>query len=185
LQQTQENIQLLTDHLFRHEASKMIAVLTRIFGFQNLEMAEDVMQDAFAQALNTWAYKMPANPSAWLMQTAKNKAIDIIRRKRYQQKFSDEANILLQSEYTAVPTLNRLFLENEIQDSQLRMIFACCHPDLSAEDQIALTLQTCSGFGINEIAGAFFQNYESIKKRIQRAKQKIVENKIQFDIPSG
>jgi RNA polymerase sigma factor (sigma-70 family) len=185
LQQSQENIQSLTDHLFRHEASKMIAVLTRIFGFQNLEMAEDVMQDAFAQALNTWAYKMPVNPSAWLMQTAKNKAIDIIRRKRYQQKFSDEANILLQSEYTAVPTLNRLFLENEIQDSQLRMIFACCHPDLSAEDQIALTLQTCSGFGINEIAGAFFQNYESIKKRIQRAKQKIVENKIQFDIPSG
>lgn len=163
----------------------MIAVLTRIFGFQNIEMAEDVMQDAFAQALKTWAYKMPVNPSAWLMQTAKNKAIDIIRRQRYQKKFSEEATILLQSEYTAVPTLNQLFLENEIQDSQLRMIFACCHPELSTEDQLVLTLQTCSGFGIGEIANALFQNYESIKKRIQRAKQKIIENEIQFNIPSG
>jgi RNA polymerase sigma factor (sigma-70 family) len=175
----------LADHLFRYESGKMVAVLTRIFGLHNLELAEDVMQEAFAKALKDWTYKVPENPSAWLMRTAKNKAIDLIRRERYHKEFSEETAALLKSEYTTVPVIEKLFMENEIQDSQLRMIFACCHPALAEADQMALTLKNCSGFGIREIAGALLTNEETIKKRLQRAKAFIVEKNIRFDIPEG
>ena len=178
-------IDQLADHLFRHEWGKMVAVLTRIFGLHNLELAEDVMQDAFAKALKDWTYKIPDNPSAWLMQTAKNKAIDIIRREKYKKEFAEETSALLKSAYTLAPVLEKLFMEHEIQDSQLRMIFACCHPALSESDQIALTLKTCSGFSIQEIAGALLTNSETIKKRIQRAKNSITEKNVRFDIPTG
>jgi RNA polymerase sigma factor (sigma-70 family) len=175
----------LTEQLFRHEAGRMVAVLTRIFGFQNLELVEDVVQDAFAKALTDWTEKVPDNPSAWLMQTAKHKTIDLIRRKRHQQAFSAEFGQKLESEYTAAPTLNHLFLDHEIQDSQLRMIFACCHPALQVEDQILLTLKTCSGFGVEEAAHALLMQYEAAKKRLQRAKAALVEQNIALEIPTG
>lgn len=179
------NIHLLADHLFRHESGKMVAVLTRLFGMHNLELAEDVMQEAFAKALKEWTFGLPPNPSAWLMLTAKNKAIDVIRRERYSKEFARETSMLLRSEYTTAPVVEKLFMEYEIQDSQLRMIFACCHPALAPADQIALTLKTCSGFGVQEIAAALLSNSETIKKRLQRAKNTIVEKKINFDIPLG
>jgi RNA polymerase sigma factor (sigma-70 family) len=179
------NVSQLTEHLFRHEAGRMVAVLTRIFGFHNLELVEDVVQDAFAKALKDWTYRIPDNPSAWLLQTAKNQTIDIIRRQRYQQKFATELTYLLQSEYTTTTTVNQLFLDHEIQDSQLRMIFACCHPGLTDEEQILLTLKTCSGFGVEEAANALLLNYDAAKKRLQRAKGSIVEQGIAFEIPSG
>lgn len=180
-----ENVNKLTDHLFRHEAGKMVAVLTRIFGLPNIELAEDIVQDAFAQALNDWPFKTPPNPSAWLMMTAKNKAIDVLRHERYKEKYSTEAAVELQQEYTSVPIIENLFLHNEIKDSQLRMVFACCHPALSPADQIAFTLKICSGFSIEEIAAALLSNNETIKKRIQRAKKFIKEKNLTFDIPSG
>jgi RNA polymerase sigma factor (sigma-70 family) len=180
-----QKVSQLADHLFRHEAGKLVAVLTRIFGLNNLSMAEDVVQDAFAKALQDWMFRIPDNPSAWLMQTAKNKAIDLIRKERYQQKFSAEHTYLLQSEYTASQTVNQLFLEHEIQDSQLRMIFACCHPALGEEEQILITLKTCSGFGIEEAANALMMQYEAAKKRLQRARATIIERNIAFEIPSG
>ena len=86
--------------------------------------------------------------------------------------------MLLRSEYTTAPVVEKLFMECEIQDSQLRMIFACCHPALAPADQIALTLKTCSGFGVQEIAAALLSNAETIKKRLQRAKNTIIEQKI-------
>ncbi len=163
----------------------MVAVITRIFGLSNIELAEDVVQDAFAQAIKDWTYQLPANPSAWLMQTAKNKTIDIIRRERHKKKFAEENALLLKSEYTAAYTVENLFMPHEIKDSQLRMVFACCHPALEERDQIALSLKTCSGFSIDEIATALISNPEAIKKRIQRAKQYITENNLQFNIPLG
>jgi RNA polymerase sigma factor (sigma-70 family) len=185
LPEQQTNIHHLADHLFRHQAGKMVAVLTRIFGLHNLELAEDVVQEAFGKALKEWQFRMPDNPSAWLMQTAKNKAIDVVRRQRYQKEFAAETSALLKSEYTTVPVIENLFMENEIEDSQLRMIFACCHPALAGPDQIAFTLKTCSGFSIHEIASALLTNDEVVKKRLQRAKAFIAENRIHFSIPAG
>jgi RNA polymerase sigma-70 factor (ECF subfamily) len=179
------NTQQLADHLFRHQAGKMVAVLTRIFGLQHLTLAEDVVQDAFAKALKEWAYQVPVNPAAWLMTVAKNKAIDVVRRQRYQEGFAAEAGPLLRSEYTIQPVMDKLFMDDEIQDSQLRMIFACCHPSLNETEQVALTLKTCSGFSVEEIARALLSNSEAIKKRLQRAKQFIAEEKLQFNIPVG
>jgi RNA polymerase sigma factor (sigma-70 family) len=180
----QTNISPLINHLFRYETGKMIAVLTRLFGIHNLELAEDVVQDAFARAAEVWKFNgLPDNPSAWLMQTAKNKAIDIIRRERYKKEFAKDLTYQLQSEYTTSQTIQQVFLEHEIQDSQLRMIFTCCHPQLTDEDQIALTLKTISGFSIQEIANALLSSVAAINKRLFRAKQYIRENNIQFEIP--
>jgi RNA polymerase sigma-70 factor (ECF subfamily) len=163
----------------------MVAVLTRLFGIHNLELAEDVMQEAFAKALKEWTFGIPSNPAGWLMLTAKNKAIDVIRRERYKKEFALETTALLRSEYTTSPVVEKLFMAYEIQDSQLRMIFACCHPALPPADQIALTLKTCSGFGTQEIAAALLTNSETIKKRLQRARNTITEENISFDIPIG
>ena len=185
LQSPTQDINQLTDHLFRHEAGKMVAIITRIFGLPNIEMAEDVVQEAFAQAVKDWRLQIPTNPSGWLMQTAKNKTIDIIRRERHKEKFAEENALLLKSEYTAAYTVENLFMPNEIKDSQLRMIFACCHPALDERDQIALTLKTCSGFSVDEISVALISNPETIKKRIQRTKQHITEHNLQFNIPLG
>lgn len=182
---SEENIAKLTDHLFRHEAGKMVAVLTRIFGLHNLDLAEDVVQEAFGKAITEWRFKVPDNPPAWLMLTAKNKAIDIVRRQRHQREFAQEASSLLKSEYTAAPVIENFFMKHEIQDSQLRMIFACCHPALSEADQIALTLKTCSGFSIQEIASALLSDHEVIKKRLQRARSFIAEKGVRFNIPTG
>jgi len=143
------------------------------------------VQEAFANALKDWTYRIPENPAAWLMTTAKNKAVDVVRRQRYQKVFAKEVSTLLKSEYTTAAIINQLFLDHEIQDSQLRMIFACCHPQLAEADQLALTLKTCSGFSTHEIASALLTNHEHIKKRLQRAKLFIVEHQLQFDIPSG
>jgi len=175
--------QQLVDHLFRHESGKIIAVLTRIFGMHNLEMAEDVMQEAFLKAMHAWKFDIPQNPAAWLMQTARNKAIDIVRRQQYYKQYSGEVARQLLSE--TENTIEQFFSENEISDSQLRMIFACCHPQLKLEDRIALTLKTVSGFGVAEIARALVTNDAAIQKRLYRAKQFIKENDVQFEIPAG
>jgi RNA polymerase sigma factor (sigma-70 family) len=176
--------QQLVDHLFRHEAGKMIAVLTRIFGIHNLELVEDTVQETFLKALQVWKYgAMPDNPSAWLMQVARNRTVDLIRR---QQKFADisiELSKRLQSD--TENAIQQFFLDTEIADSQLRMIFTCCHPDLHPEDQVALTLKSVSGFGVQEIAKALVSSESAIQKRLYRAKDFIRMHDIQFEIPTG
>lgn len=161
----------------------MIAVLTRIFGIHNLEMAEDVVQEAFLKATQVWRFEIPENPSAWLMRVARNKAIDVMRRQQNFRHYSTEVSSRLQHE--AETTIDQFFHDAEISDSQLRMIFTCCHPSLKEEDQVALTLKTISGFGVREIARALLTNEETIQKRLYRAKQFIISNKIDFEIPAG
>jgi RNA polymerase sigma factor (sigma-70 family) len=175
--------QHIVDHLFRHESGKMIAVLTRIFGIHNLELAEDVVQDAFLKATQIWKFELPDNPSAWLMKVAKNKALDVIRRQQNLLRYSREVATRLQLETES--TIDQFFHDEEIPDSQLRMIFTCCHPSLKEEDQVALTLKTLSGFGTREIAKALLTNEETIQKRLYRAKQFIREKNIEFEIPVG
>ncbi|HMH20927.1 MAG TPA: sigma-70 family RNA polymerase sigma factor [Puia sp.] len=174
----------LVDHLFRHEAGKMIAVLTRIFGIHNLELVEDTVQETFLKALQVWKYHpLPDNPSGWLMQVARNKTIDLIRRQQRLSEISEELGALLQSD--AEYTIGQFFLDTEIADSQLRMIFTCCHPSLNPEDQVALTLKTVSGFGVQEIARALVSSEATIQKRLYRAKEYIRTNDVQFEIPIG
>ncbi|MCU0443961.1 MAG: sigma-70 family RNA polymerase sigma factor [Microscillaceae bacterium] len=185
---TQENsyIEQTIEHLFRRESGRIIALLTRIFGTHNLELAEDVVQDTLLKALEHWKFKgVPQNPSAWILQVAKNQALDVIRREKLKNKFADEVHHLLQSEYSLLPTLNQLWQETELPDDQLRMMFACCHPSLPAEAQIALILKTLCGFNIAEIARAFVSNEETISKRLYRAKQVFREQKIKFEIPDN
>ncbi|MDH3648138.1 MAG: sigma-70 family RNA polymerase sigma factor [Saprospiraceae bacterium] len=171
----------LADHLFRHEYGKMVAVLSRIFGFENPELIEDVIQDAFVTALQTWKYNAtPRNPSAWLMQVAKRKAIDILRRNQLHQTTIDQ--------HLALPvdlTIDSFFHEDEIADNQLRLIFACCHPALKEADQIALTLKMISGFGIREIAQALLTTVDAIKARLSRARKFIRREEIPLEIPTG
>jgi predicted RNA polymerase sigma factor len=98
------------DHLFRHESGKMVAVLSRLLGIQNLETAQDIVQDTLLQAMNTWGYKgLPENPAAWLMKAAKNKAIDFLRRQKRFAEITPRYAHLLQSEYTLTPTVNNFF----------------------------------------------------------------------------
>lgn len=176
----------MTDHLFRHESGKMVSVLSRLLGLQNLETAQDIVQDTLLQAMNTWSYKgIPENPSAWLYRVAKNKAVDFLRHQKKFKEISPQYAYLLQSEYTLTSIVNNCFLDDEIQDSQLRMMFACCHPSIPKESQVALILKTLCGLNANEIAKAFLTNEETIAKRIYRAKEKIAAEKIELHVPQG
>jgi RNA polymerase sigma factor (sigma-70 family) len=176
--------QEVVENLFRQESGKMIAVLTRLFGTHHLGMVEDVVQDAFLKAAQSWRYdRMPDKPAAWLMQVAKNRAIDIIRRQQHFELYSKELTQQLQAD--TEQAVEHFFLDVEIADSQLRMIFACCHPSLKEEDQIALTLKTISGFNATEIAHALLTNEATIQKRLYRAKQFLKEQRIELEIPVG
>lgn len=183
----QPAIHQTVDHLFRHESGKLVSVLSKLLGLEHLETAQDIVQDTLLQALSTWAYNgLPDNPSAWLTRVAKNKAIDYLRRgKNFRVNISSQYSYLLRSEYVLTPTINQLFGEEEIQDSQLRMIFACCHPSIPAESQIALGLKTLCGLSSGEIARAFLTNEETVNKRIYRAKEKIRSEKIELELPSA
>jgi RNA polymerase sigma factor (sigma-70 family) len=165
----------------------MVSVLTKIFGTENLETAEDVVQQSFIDAINVWRLKgVPDNPAAWLYRVAKNKAIDIIRRNKHsvQYDFSDNERVLLKSEYTLANTMDKLWKEELINDDLLRMMFACCHPDLSEENQITLILKTLCGFSTAEIAKAFLTSEDTITKRLYRTKEFFRQHKIKPAIPS-
>lgn len=182
-----EPIQKLADHLFRNESKKMVSILTKIFGTENLETAEDVVQDTLLQAMNVWKLKgIPDNPSAWLFRVAKNKAIDVIRKNKHsvQFDFSDNEKILLTSEYTLAATMENFWKADLIKDDLLRMMFACCHPEISIENQITLMLKTLCGFSTAEIAKAFLTTEETISKRLYRTKEFFREHKIKLIIPS-
>lgn len=182
----EKKINQLVDHLFRHESGKMVAVLSRLLGLQNLETAQDIVQDTLLQAMHSWRYKgVPETPSAWLYRVAKNKAIDYLRREKKFKHISPGYKISVRSEWTLAPAVHQLFMEHEIADSQLRMMFACCHPAIPEESQIAFTLKTLCGLSVHEIAKAFLTNEETIAKRIYRAKEKIRAEKIELEAPEG
>jgi RNA polymerase sigma factor (sigma-70 family) len=185
---TDSSINELTEHLFRRESGKMVAVLTRIFGTENLELSEDVVQETFITAVQVWSFKgLPGNPSAWLMRAAKNKAIDAIRRNKFssQVDFSDPERKLLQSEYTLTTQVEKLWQEDEITDDLLRMMFACCHPGITIENQITLILKTLCGFSTGEIAKAFLTSNDTISKRLYRTKEFFRTHKIKPAFPEA
>ncbi|MBI3494074.1 MAG: sigma factor, ECF subfamily protein [Acidobacteria bacterium] len=174
------------EHLFRRESGRMVAALTRIFGVHNLALAEDVVQDAFLRALEIWKVRgIPENPSAWLMTTAKHRALDVIRRERTARTFAPEMGRLLESEWTTAPIVEEAFAAPAIRDEQLRMMFSCCHPRLPEDVQVALVLNILCGFGASEIAGAFLTGRAAIEKRISRGKKTLASAKRLFDLANA
>ncbi|MEK7952514.1 RNA polymerase sigma factor [Luteolibacter soli] len=171
----------LAEHLFRQEAGKMVSALTGIFGVHRLQLAEDVVQESLIRALQTWPYYgVPANPAAWLMQTAKNRALDLLRREKFFNDKQDEIAASLER----LPEEGPQF-DDEIRDHRLRLIFTCCHPQIPHDDRTLLALKTLCGFGIPEIASAFLASEAAVAKRLTRAKQKIQDLQIPYEIPAG
>lgn len=176
----------LAEHFFRHEAGKLVSVLTGIFGIERLQLAEDVVQESLVRALQTWPYYgIPNNPAAWLTQTAKHLALDLIRReKSFRDKQTEIITFIDQWSSDPVADDSPIF-ETEIKDGRLRLMFACCHPQLPPEAQTALALKTLCGFSTTEIAIAFLTSEAAIAKRLTRARQRIQDLHIPFEIPSG
>src|SRR5579871_2004147 len=161
----------------------MVATLTRIFGVHNLALAEDVVQDAFCRALEVWKFRgVPENPSAWLMATAKNRALDVLRRERTARRFAPELGRLLQSEWTLAPVVEELFGPAAVKDDLLRMMFSCCAPGLPEEAQVALILHILCGFSVAEVAGAILSSEAATEKRISRAKKTLASSGKLFDV---
>lgn len=177
--------QELIPHLFRTEYRKIVSVLSKRFGFDQLEIAEDITSDTFLTAAQTWELNgLPQNPVAWLYAVAKNKAKNHLQRNRiFEYKIAPELKKNSADFYE--PELD-LSAQN-INDSQLEMMFAICDPSISPEAQIGLALRILCGFGIEEIADAFLTNKETISKRLLRAREKLREEKIsiEFPVPSG
>ncbi len=170
----------LADHLFRHESGKMVAILTGIYGTRNLQLAEDVVQESLARALAAWPFGIPENPSAWLLRTAKNLAIDHLRRER--NFLGKQPEIIAEMENRRAGDMPPESAGG-VGDDQLRMMFVCCHPALPPESQSALALKTLCGFGMAEIANAFLISEAAVSKRLVRARQKLRSGKIPFQIP--
>ena len=179
------NQEELIPHLFRTEYRKIVAVLGKRFGFDQIEIAEDIASDTFLTAAQTWGIKgVPQNPTAWLYHVATNKAKnylqrDSIRDSIYENKVAPE----LKSNSSGIHEID-LSAQN-INDSQLQMMFAICHPSISPEAQTGLALRILCGFGIEEIADAFLTSKETINKRLYRAKEKLREEKINIELPDA
>jgi RNA polymerase sigma factor (sigma-70 family) len=162
--------------VFREEAGRLTGALLRILG--DFDLAEEVVQDSIVAALERWPVQgVPENPGAWLMTTARRRAIDILRRdQRYQQKIA----LLERSDY-----VHAFGTSADEADDRLRLIFTCCHPALAQEAQVALTLRAVAGFTTVEIAAAFLVSEVTMYQRIVRAKRKIVAARIPYRVPQG
>lgn len=171
----------LIPHLFRTEYSRITAVLGKLFGFDQIEAAEDITSETFLSALETWSFKgVPENPSAWLYAVAKNKARNYVKRTNlFTEKIAGQINH--SAPQTSEPEID--LSDRNITDSQLAMLFAVCHPSISVESQIGLALRILCGFGIEEIADAFLTNKETINKRLFRAKETLRRENVKIELP--
>jgi len=141
------------------------------------------VQEAFCRALEIWKFQgVPDNPTAWLMTTAKNRALDVLRRERTARTFAPELTRQLESEWTLAPTVEEEFGPAAVKDDELRMTFSYCSPRLSEEAQVALILHILCGFSVDEIASAFVSSHASIEKRITRSKKVLASSNKLFDI---
>jgi RNA polymerase sigma factor (sigma-70 family) len=173
----------LLPHLFRTEYRKIVAVLARYYGLEQLSIAEDIASDTFLTASETWGLKgLPENPVAWLYTVAKNKSRDQLRR---MALFDKKLKPVLKTETTSYPETDIDLSEQNIRDSQLQTMFALCDPILPLESQVALTLRILCGFGIDEIADAFLTNRETISKRLTRGKEKLRSANIRIGLPDA
>ena len=168
----------LVAHLFRHQAGRLVALLTGALGARYLQLAEDVVQDALIAALHTWPMRgVPDNPPAWLLQVARRRAIDVLRRDR---SFSEKAEPLLIA-HLAQATSDA---ETELDDT-LALMFMRCHPTLPSESRIALTLKVAGGFSVDEIARGLFADPRAVAQRLVRAKRQLRDEGLEVALPSA
>jgi RNA polymerase sigma-70 factor, ECF subfamily len=181
---------VLIEHLFRHQAGRIVARLTRLVGPAHIALAEETVQEALVRALQTWPYEgAPENPAGWLFRVAHNLAIDAIRR---DATFGDKTEAIV-TELTrsardagvgrSGPPL--VDVEEQLRDEELRMIFMCCHPALARDASVALSLKTIGGFGISEIARAFLADESAVAQRLVRAKRQIRDQNLPLEMPAG
>ncbi|MBI3579404.1 MAG: RNA polymerase sigma factor [Ignavibacteriales bacterium] len=174
-----ENIRLLLERTYSSESRRILATLIRLLG--DFDIAEDAMHDAFAAAVEQWQREgIPANPRAWLISTGRFKAIDGMRRRKRFDSSLDQVADQLEAETDDLVAR----IDKGIEDDELRLIFTCCHPALSPDARIALTLREVCGLTTEEIAHAFFGTPSTLAQRIVRAKAKIRSARIPYQVPS-
>jgi len=165
----------LVDHFFRTEYGRAVSYLTSKYGSTHLELAEDCVQDALIKAMQTWPYaQIPDNPTGWILRVSRNKMIDQLRRlqKTTNQELPEDSE-----------SMDENFSLEAINDDVIRMIFACCHPSLSEENQIILTLKILGGLSIREISSALLKKDETVAKAYTRAKKKFKKEEIKLVLP--
>jgi RNA polymerase sigma-70 factor, ECF subfamily len=171
----------VTDELWRDEAPKIVAAMTRLV--RDVAVAEEIAQDALVAAIEQWPREgVPQNPGAWLMRAAKHRAIDLLRHGSLVA--GKHESLAHEAEYFAAPDLDAK-LDDLVGDDLLRLIFISCHPLLSAESQVALTLRLLGGLTTSEIARAFLVSESTIAQRLVRAKRTLSEARVPFELPTG
>ena len=174
-------VERVVERVFGEHAARILAVLVRIFGVRNLELAEDVLQDAFRKALVTWRQAgVPENPAAWIMAAAKHQALDAIRGQRTQRRFSEDLTSHLESGWTRSHTVDQEFEETRIKDHQLRMIFMCTSADLPPENRVPLMLRALCGFSLTAICRALLLPEATVKKRLLRTRERLQGHTFEF-----
>jgi RNA polymerase sigma-70 factor, ECF subfamily len=174
----------VNDRSFRESFAHIVATLTRVLGPRHVALAEEAAQDALVKALQIWPHEgTPANPSAWLIQVARRRAIDVLRREKRVQELPDPA--VLEDAESAAPSTSGARLRGEASapaDDELAMMFLACHPTLSREARVALTLKTVCGFSVAEIARALLSREEAVAQRLVRAKRQLRDGDVRFAI---
>jgi len=179
-----QQVHQLVEHLFRHHAGQMLATLTHLFGLEHLELVEEVVQESLLLALRQWPFQgIPDHPRAWLIQAARNKALDVLRRRSTLRRIEPELLERLQQRQQQAELADPPE-SGELEDEQLAMIFVCCDPALADEARVALTLKTVSGFSVAEIARAFLVEEATIAQRLVRAKRRIRDEGLRLALPS-
>jgi RNA polymerase sigma-70 factor (ECF subfamily) len=172
--------------LFRREAARLLAILTRTLGIEHLALAEDVVQETLSRAFEAWTYSgIPEHYSALLTAAAKNRAIDAFRRESTARKFAPELRRLIESEWTLRPAAEELFLPDALRDDELRMMFSCCNPRLHQDVRVALVLNILCGFGVDEIASAFLVTPSAMEKRLSKGKKVLAESRNLFELTAA